>query len=269
VTMNESITAAAKGEDLALTTVDSRATVATELSQMENLVTQKPDVILMDAVDSKSSVPAGELVNKAGIPLVMVDNTFGEDSGVEIAAYVGTDLTETGRLEAKFLNEALPEGGNIIYLVGVYGAPWSEQRKAGFFEVVNDNITVATETEAQGSRADGKTVMEDLLQRYSAGEIDAVVAQNDEMALGAISAIKEAGRLDEFSVIIGVDGSDAALDAVAAGELTATVRQDPAGVGEAAIEIARKIIEGEKYEKETFVPLTTVTADNVAEFQKK
>lgn len=267
VAMNDAMNAEAKESGVSLTTVDSRATVATELSQMENLITQRPDVIVMDAVDAESSQAAGKLVNQAGIPLVMVDNQFTEDSSIDVAAYVGTDLTETGRLEAEYLNKALPDGGDIIYIVGVYGAPWTEQRKAGFLEKVNSNFNIATEIEGKGSRADGKTVMEDLLRKYAPGQIQAVVAQNDEMAIGAISAIKEAGRMDDFKVIIAVDGSAAGIKAVADGDLTATVRQDPEGVGNTAIQVAAKVARGESVDAVNLVPLTVVDANNVKEFE--
>lgn len=268
VTMNDAMTDEAQKEGVGLVTVDSRASVATELSRMEDLLTRNVDVIVMDAVDAKSSEAAGKRVNAAGIPLVLVDNRFADDSDIDVVSYVGTDAKESGRLQAEYLNQALPEGGKIIYLVGVYGAPWTENRKAGFLEVVNDNVEIATETEAQGSRADGKTVMEDLLRRYSTpGEISAIVAQNDEMAIGAVSAIQEAGREDEFQVIVSVDGSEAGLEAVADGTITATILQDPDEIGRVAIQTARKVAAGEDVEKEIFIPFETVTADNVADFQ--
>lgn len=268
VTMNDAMQDEAAQSGLSLVTVDSRANVATELSQMEDLLTRNVDVVVMDAVDAESSEATGKRVNAAGIPLILVDNRFAEDSDIDVVAYVGTDAMESGRLQAKYLNEALPDGGKIIYLVGVYGAPWTENRKAGFLEVVNDNFEIATEIEAQGSRADGKTVMEDLLRRYSTpGEIVALVAQNDEMAIGAASAIREAGRADEFKVIVSVDGSAAGLEAVTDGSITATILQDPDEIGRVAIQTAKKVAAGEEVEKEIFIPFETVTAENVADFQ--
>jgi ABC-type sugar transport system substrate-binding protein len=268
VTMNEAMNDEAISEDVRLITVDSRAKVATELSQIEDLLTQNVDVVVMDAVDAESSEAAGKRVNAADVPLILVDNRFAEDSDVDVVSYIGTDAMESGRLQAEYLNDQLPDGGKIIYLVGVYGAPWTENRKAGFFEVLNDNFEIATETEAKGSRADGKTVMEDLLRRYSTpGEIVALVAQNDEMAIGAISAIEEAGREDEFAVIVSVDGSEAGLEAVASGRLSATILQDPDEIGRVAIQTAKKVAAGEDVEREIFIPFETVTADNVADFQ--
>lgn len=267
VIMNDSMKAVAEEEGLNVTAVDARNDVATELAQIEDLITKRPDVIIVNPVDAESSAAAGRLVNEAGIPLVTFDNNFADDANVDVAGYVGSDATESGRLQAEWVNSVLPDGGNIIYLVGIYGAPWTERRMEGFYGELNSNIEVATETEANGSRADAKTVMEDLLRRYpNAGDIDAVVAINDEMAIGAISAIEEAGRLDQFPLIIGADGGDAALQAVEAGSLTATVAQDPELVGATALETAVKVAKGESVEKINHIKQTVVTKDNIADY---
>jgi ABC-type sugar transport system substrate-binding protein len=269
VTMNNSMKSEAKSAGVNLVTVDSRNNVSTELSQIEDVIQRNPKAIVMDAVDAKSSQAAARKVNAAKIPLIAVDNTFAEGSGIKLASYVGVDAQKSGELQADYLNKALPDGGDIIYLVGIYGAPWTDQRKAGFEKVVDKNVHVATEIEAHGSRADGKTVMEDLLRRYSTpGQIKAIVAQNDEMALGAISAIKEAGRMKEFGLIISVDGEDAGLKAIKDGTLTASVKQDPATIGKTAIDVAKKVAAGTSVKSQYLIPYTVVTKDNVGQFLK-
>jgi inositol transport system substrate-binding protein len=85
------------------------------------------------------------------------------------------------------------------------------------------NIRIVAELQGHGAQADAKTIMKNLLRKYGKGQLQALVAQNDEMAIGGSSAIQAADRLGEFKVLIGVDGSKAALDAVRAGTLTATV----------------------------------------------
>lgn len=268
VIMNDAMNDSAADQDASLQVVDSRNSVSTELSQVEDLITKQPQVIIMNPVDAESSQGAGRLVNQAGIPLVTIDNNFSEDADVDVDAYIGSDATESGRLQAQFINEQFPDGAQIIYLVGIYGAPWTERRMEGFYGELNDNITVATETEAQGSRADAKTVTEDLLRRYSGkGEIDAIVAINDEMAIGALSAVAEAGRSEEF-VVIGADGQDSALEAVEQGTLTATVAQDPVTVGAKALEIAIAVARGDKVEKVNHIAQTVVTAENVEDFKR-
>jgi ABC-type sugar transport system substrate-binding protein len=141
----------------------------------------------------------------------------------------------------------LTEGGNVVYLVGEYGGSSTERRKADFESVIKDhpNPRIVSELQGHGSRVNGKAIMESLLQKLGKGQLQAVVAQNDEMAIGASSAIQAAGRLGEFKVLIGVDGSKPALDAITAGTLTATVFQDALAQGTQAVIIANKILAGE------------------------
>jgi inositol transport system substrate-binding protein len=109
--------------------------------------------------------------------------------------------------------------------------------------------------------------MESLLHKYGKGQVQAVVAQNDEMAIGASIAIEAADRLGEFKVIIGVDGSRPALEAVIAGTLTATVFQDAVGQGTQVLIAARKILAGETVEPQLLIPFKLITKENVASFQ--
>jgi ABC-type sugar transport system substrate-binding protein len=265
VTMNSAMKTTAKYNGVALNVVDSRNSVATELSQVEDLIQRRPKVIVLDPVDAKSSQAAGRRINAAGIPLVEVDNKFLDGSGIKVKSYIGTDAVESGRLEAEYINKALPDGGNILYLVGVYGAPWTDQRKAGFDEVLHKNIHVVTETQAQGSRAAAKSVMEDLLHRYpDAGDVQGVVAQNDEMALGAISAIQGAGRMKQFPLIVSVDGEPAGLAAIKAGTLTATVKQGADDIGRTAITVAKKVAAGQSVKSKYIIPYTVITKQNVS-----
>jgi len=113
----------------------------------------------------------------------------------------------------------------------------------------------------------GKTIMETLLEKYGKGQLQALVAENDEMAIGASSAIQAADRLGEFKVLIGVNGSKAGLDAVAAGTLTATVFQDAVLKGTQIVVAAGKILAGGTVEPEFLSPFTLVTKENVSSFQ--
>jgi len=109
---------------------------------------------------------------------------------------------------------------------------------------------------------------ESLLQKYGKDQLQALVAQNDEMAIGASSAIQAANRLGEFKVLIGVDGSKPALDAVTAGTLTATVFQDAVGQGTQAVVAAQKILAGEAVEPQLLIPFKLVTKENVSSFRR-
>jgi ABC-type sugar transport system substrate-binding protein len=271
VTVNNAMKAEAAKEGLGLIALDPRQSVSTELNQIEDLITKKVNLIVMIPVDQKTSQSAAKLVNKAGIPLVQLNTRFTDDfaaNGGKFVTYVGSDDTDAGKIEGQYLAEQLPDGGNVVYLVGEYGGASTERRKAGFNSVTKEhsNLKIVTELQAHGSRAEGKTIMENLLQKYPKGQIQAVVAQNDEMALGASSAIQAAGRLGEFKVLIGIDGSKSALDAVSAGTITATVFQDAVGQGTQAMVVANKILAGETVDPEYEIPFKLVTKENVSSF---
>jgi len=257
--------AEAKGVDVVM--VDAKGDVATELSQIEDLITRQVDAILMMPIDGETSQTAAKLANDADIPLFTLSTAFAEGNNIEIESYIGVDDTEAGRLQAEYLNEALPDGGKIIYIVGTYGASWTDRRKSGFEEVVNDNFEIATEIQANGSRDEAKRVMEDLLRRYSTpGEIVALVTHNDEMAIGAASAIEEAGRQDEFKVVLGVDGTPPGLEAVRDGLMTATVKQNSAEQGVTAIDVINDFLDDKSIEDAYNLPFEVVTAENVSDY---
>jgi ABC-type sugar transport system substrate-binding protein len=262
--------AAKQGIDLLC--LDPQQGVATELSQIEDLITKKVDLIVMIPVDQKTSQRAAKLINKAGIPLVLLNTKFTDDfasTGGKFATYVGSDDIDAGKMEGHYLIEKLPDGGSVVYLVGEYGGSSTERRKAGFESVIMDhpNLKIVTELQGRGSRVEGKAIMEKLLVKYGKGQLQALVAQNDEMALGASSAIQAADRLGEFKVLIGIDGSKPALDAVTVGLLTATVFQDANGQGTQAVMAASKILAGETVEPEFLIPFRLVTKENVSSFK--
>jgi DNA-binding LacI/PurR family transcriptional regulator len=142
-------------------------------------------------------------------------------------------------------------------------------RKAGFESVIKDypNLRVVTELQGHSTRANGKAIMETLLQKYGKGQLQALVAQNDEMAIGASSAIQAADRLGEFKVLIGVNGLGPGLEAVASGTLTATVLQDAVTQGKQVVAAANKILTGQAVETQLVIPFQLVTKENVSSFQ--
>ena len=265
--MNEAMEAKAKELGDTLQTVDAKGETSTELTQIEDLVTKDVDAIIMMPIDGEASQSAAKRANEAGIPLFTLSTAFAEGADVDIKSYIGVDDTEAGRMQADHLAEELPEGGKIIYIVGTYGASWTDRRKAGFMEKKPDNIEIATEIQANGSRDEGKKVMEDLLRKYDQkGEIAAVVAHNDESAIGAAQAIEEAGRRDEFKVIIGVDGTQPGLETIKEGGMSATVLQQSAEQGEKAVEVVDQSLSGEAVDEAYNLPFTLVNKDNVDEF---
>lgn len=247
-----------------LDVVDAKGDVATELTQIEDLVTKNVDGIIMMPIDGKASQSAAKQANQANIPLFTLSTEFAPGAKVEQKSYIGVDDTQAGKMQADYVNKALPQGGKILYLVGTYGASWTDRRKAGFMEDKNPNIQIATELQANGSRDEAKRITEDLLRKYPSGSgIVGLVAHNDEMAIGAAQAIKEAGRQKEFKVVVGVDGTEPGLEAIKSGEMTATILQRSADQGQKAVEVASDELAGKSIQPRYDLPFVLVTKDNV------
>jgi inositol transport system substrate-binding protein len=259
-------TADEKGAKLNIT--DSKKDVGSELNQVEDLLTRSVDAIIMQPLDGEASQNAAKRVIAADIPLFILSTEFAEGADVGYKSYIGVDDTVAGEMQAEYLNKTLPEGGNIVFAAGIYGASWTDRRKSGFDSKINENFKVVAEFQAKGSRDDAKRNMEDTLQRFGAGEIDAVVANNDEMAIGAASAIADAGRTAEFKAVVGVDGTEPALQDIKAGTMSATVRQDSAGQGAKAVEVVTDFLKGGNVENRYTLPFTLITKDNLSEFLK-
>jgi inositol transport system substrate-binding protein len=267
--MTKAMEGKAASEDSSLDVADAKGEVSVELEQMENLVTQHPEAVIQQPIDGEQSATAAERVTSADIPLFILSTEFTGEDPPEYVSYIGVDDTEAGRMQGEYVNEQIPQGGKIIYIAGTFGASWTDRRKEGFHEVVNPNVEVASEFQANGDRGEAKRQMEDLLQKYpNSGEIAGVVAQNDEMAVGAASAIAQAGRQEDFKFLIGVDGTEPGLEAIAKGEETATVLQRSAEQGEKAVEVVNEYLNGKKVKKRYDLPFTLVTKENVDEFLK-
>ncbi|SDQ09035.1 sugar ABC transporter substrate-binding protein [Leucobacter chromiiresistens] len=264
--MVEAMEGTAEEEGVTLQVTDSKKDVASELNQVEDLLTRQVDAVILQPLDGEASQNAANRVIEAGIPLFILSTEFAEGSDVEYESYIGVDDTLAGQMQAEYLNELMPDGGNVVFAAGIYGASWTDRRKSGFDETINDNFEIVAEFQAKGSRDEGKRNMEDTLQRFGAGEIDAVVANNDEMAIGAASAIKDAGRTGDIAAVVGVDGTPPAVSAIEAGDMTATVRQDSAGQGEEAVRVVHAFLKGDDIEDRYTLPFTLITEENVAEF---
>jgi ribose transport system substrate-binding protein/inositol transport system substrate-binding protein len=259
-------TADEKGVKLNIT--DSKKDVGSELNQVEDLLTRQVDAVIMQPLDGEASQNAAKRVIAANIPLFILSTEFAEGSDVGYKSYIGVDDTVAGEMQAEYLNKALPQGGNIVFAAGIYGASWTDRRKNGFDSKINKNFKIVAEFQAKGSRDDAKRNMEDTLQRFGAGQIDAVVANNDEMAIGAASAIADAGRTAEFKAVVGVDGTEPAMQDIKAGTMSATVRQDSAGQGVKAVEVVTDFLKGGNVENRYTLPFTLITKDNLSEFLK-
>jgi len=256
----------AKAQELGIELIetDGQGKAENQISQIENFITQKVDAIILNPFDRDGCVPAVDKAAAANIPIIVVN---AEVANLDKAtSYVGSDSVESGRIEMQYAAEQMGGKGNIVIIHGPNGHSAEVDRTNGIMEVLKNypDIKVVAEQTANWDRAEAMALMENWLQ--SGMEINAVIAQNDEMALGAYKAIEAAGKQNDIKVI-GIDAIPDALKAVEEGKLIGTVFQDSRGQGAKAVEVAVMAGKGEKVEKEYMIPYQLVTKENLAQFK--
>jgi len=254
VTLKDGAQQAAKDAGVALTVLDAQDDTAKQISDIEDLIQKNVDVILINPTDSDAVVTAVESANAANIPVITIDRAA---NGGTVVTHIASDNVKGGSMAGEYILEALGGKGNIVELQGIAGTSAARDRGEGFHQAVDgkDNVKVAASQPADFDRAQGMTVMENILQ--SNKDIQAVFAHNDEMALGALQAIEAANRKD--ILVVGFDATDDAVNAVNAGTMSATVAQKPDAIGKQSIETAVKVAAGESVESVIPVDLELVT----------
>jgi ribose transport system substrate-binding protein len=253
VSLKDGIEKKAKEKGMKVTVVDAQDDTAKQISGIEDLILQKVDVLLVNPTDSAAISSAVKDANDAGIPVITIDRS--SDEG-DIETFIASDNVAGGEMAAEYLVKELGEKAKVVELEGVSGASATRERGKGFHNIADKQLQVLTSQTAEFDRTKGLNVMENILQGNK--DIQAVFAHNDEMALGAIEAIKAAGK---DIIVVGFDGNDDALKAVESGELKATIAQQPALIGEEAVNAAEKILKGDKVDDTISVPLKLVTKE--------
>ncbi|KOR85103.1 D-ribose ABC transporter substrate-binding protein [Bacillus sp. Soil745] len=253
VSLKDGIEKEAKEKGMKVTVVDAQDDTAKQISGIEDLILQKVDVLLVNPTDSAAISSAVKDANDAGIPVITIDRS--SDEG-DIETFIASDNVAGGEMAAEYLVKELGEKAKVVELEGVSGASATRERGKGFHNIADKQLEVLTSQTAEFDRTKGLNVMENILQGNK--DIQAVFAHNDEMALGAIEAIKAAGK---DIIVVGFDGNDDALKAVESGELKATIAQQPALIGEEAVNAAEKILKGDKVDDTISVPLKLVTKE--------
>ncbi len=246
-------------EGIDLIVIDSQGDPGKQMSDVENLLQQNIDLLILNPVDSDAAGQASLLANDQNVPVITVDR---EASEGEIVTHVGYDALKSGEIAATYLEEELKGEGKVVEVQGVLGTNVGRDRSKGFNEHIDtvDNLEIIASQSANFDRGEALSVMEDILQANS--EIDAVYAANDEMVMGALSAIESSGRLDEI-VVIGTDAIDPALEAIREGRLDATIAEPPFFLGKEAVNAAMKTLAGEEVDDQITLENTLVTEDNV------
>lgn len=255
VTLKEGAEAKAADLGLELVVLDSQNDAASELSNMEDLLTQGVDVILINPTDSDAVGNAIKAANAKKVPVITLDR--GANAG-EVVTHIASDNVAGGVMAGEYIAELLAGSGKVVELEGIAGTSAARDRGQGFNDAIADtSIEVVAKQVADFDRTKGLSVMENILQAQP--EIDAVFAHNDEMALGALKAIESAGKNIK---VVGFDATDDAVKSVADGGMAATVAQQPSLIGELGVEAAQKVIDGEALD--AFIPVALKLITNEA-----
>jgi len=249
---------------------DAQNDVGRQLSQVQNFIAQKVDAIIVNVVDTDATPKITKLAQSAGIPLVYVNRMPADKTLPAKVAFVGSNEAESGTVQMKEVCRLMKGKGNIVVMMGDLSNQAARQRTKDVEEVIAkapcSGIRIVEKQTAKWSRTDGRDLMMNWL---SAGlQFDAVVSNNDEMALGAIQALKSAKRLDK-TIVAGVDATQDALTAMKNGELKVTVFQNAAGQGKGAVDTALKLSRGEKLPSMIWVPFELVTPANLKNYQSR
>jgi len=249
VTLADGAQAQADKDGVTLITVDAGDDAAKQVSDIEDLISKKISVLIVNPVDSDAVAPAVEAAVQKGIKVIAVDRVV---NGVEVDCSIASDNVAGAEMATNYLVELVGEGAEVAELEGITGASATIDRGQGFHNVADTKLNVVAKQTASFDRAEGMSVMENILQAQPG--IKGVFAHNDEMALGALEAA--AGK---DIVIIGFDATDDALASIKEGGMAATIAQQPDLMGATAVQTANKLIAGETVEKNLPVEVKLVT----------
>ncbi|AZE83674.1 Inositol transport system sugar-binding protein [Pseudomonas orientalis] len=254
-----------KGDGVQLQFEDARADVVKQLSQVENFISQKVDAIIVNPVDTASTANIIKAATAAKIPLVFVNRRPDQKDLPKDVVAVTSDDVEAGKLQMQYIAEKLGGKGKIVILLGDLANNSTTNRTKGVKEVLAKYPDIKIEQEQTGIwlRDRGMTLVNDWLTQGR--DFNAVLANNDEMAIGAAMALKSAGKKDVL--IAGVDGTPDGLNAITKGDMAASAFQDAKGQAVGSVEAARKMARHEPVEQNVVIPFKLITPDNVKDFK--
>lgn len=265
-----------KEKNVTLQVEDAQNDVSKQLAQIDNFIAQKVDAIIINPVDTSATAAMSERAAAANIPLVYVNRQpINVDTLPATQAFVASNEVDSGTLETKEVCRLLKAAGkttaNIVVMQGELSNQAAVQRTKDVHDVIAtpdcNFMKIVEEQTANWQRAEAQNLMTNWI---SAGvKFDAVIANNDEMAMGAILALKGAS-VDMKSVIVaGVDATQDALAAMKAGDLDVTVFQDAAGQGKGAVDAALTLAQKGKVDQKVWIPFQLVTPETVDNYAKK
>ncbi|UUZ69929.1 sugar ABC transporter substrate-binding protein [Polaromonas sp. P2-4] len=263
---------AAKKAGATVQVEDAQADVGKQLSQIQNFIAQKVDAIIVNPVDTDVTPKITKMVTDAKIPLVYVNR-----KPVDLAklpagvAFVASDEKVSGTLQTQQVCKLLKGKGDVLVLMGDLSNEAARTRTQDIEDVVKtkecSGLKIVDKREGKWSRTNGQDITTNWLS--SGVKFDAIIANNDEMALGAINALKASKKWTPNSIVAGIDATPDALASMKTGDLKVTVFQNAAGQGAGAIDAALKLSKKQPVDRFVNVPFELVTPENLSKYSSK
>ncbi|CDH05868.1 D-ribose transport protein (ABC superfamily,peri_bind) [Xenorhabdus bovienii str. oregonense] len=252
VTMKDSAQKEADKLGYDLIVLDSQDNPAKELANVQDLTVRGTKLMLINPTDSDAVGNAVIMANKANIPVITLDRTANKGN---VVSHIASDNRLGGKMAGDFIAEKLGNNAKVIQLEGISGTSGARERSEGFSQAAkNHQFNMLASQPADFDRTKGLNVMQNLLTAHPS--VQAVFAQNDEMALGALRALQTANKKDVL--VVGFDGTDDGVKAVRSGKLSATIAQRPDQIGIIGVQTADKVLKGEKVDATIPVELELV-----------
>lgn len=251
--------------DVELIVTNGENNASKQVSDVESLLAQGIEVLIISPVTADALTPVVKQAMDAGVPVLTLDRKV----NTPVTVHIGADNVLIGKTAGEFVCETLGGKGNVIEIQGTAGASATVDRHDAFHAVLAEKcpeVKVIADQVANYVREPAIKFMEDMLQRFPSGEIDLVYAHNDDMALGAVTALEAAGRLGEVKVV-GIDGENAAYDAIKAGKMVATFTYH--FVAPEGIQYGYQVAKGEPVDAEIILPTHQIDATNVDQWLGK
>lgn len=261
--------AAAKQQDVQIQFEDAQGDVVRQLNQVEGFLNQKVDAVIVLPVDTAATANITRAAVAAKTPLVYVNRHPDERTLPKGVVTVASNDIEAGQLQMRYLAQKLGGQGNVAIIMGDLAQNATHDRTEGARQVLKDfpGIKIVEQQSAEWQRNKGMDLTSNWL--LAGTQFDAIVANNDEMAIGAAMALQQAGKAKGEIAIVGIDGLPDGLAAIKRGLLAASVFQDPKAQATQAVQAAIKLIKGEPIEAEVWVPFELITPEQVAVFEQR
>ncbi|WP_122735767.1 sugar ABC transporter substrate-binding protein [Pseudomonas viridiflava] len=260
---------AATQENVQIQFEDAQGDVVRQLNQVQGFLNQKVDAVIVLPVDTSATASMTRAAVAAKIPLVYVNRHPDERKLPTGVVTVASNDIEAGQLQMRYLAEKLGGKGTLAIIMGDLAQNATHDRTEGVKQILKDypNIKVVEQQSAEWQRSKGMDLTSNWL--LAGSRFDAIIANNDEMAIGAAMALQQAGKAKGEVAIVGIDGLPDGLAAIKRGMLVASVFQDPKAQAASAMQSAIKMIKGEPVTADVWVPFQLITPENLATFEQR